>query len=339
VTFPVIALAIAILTGCTTATPAAILVEKERFEEEKEQIVVQRPDGSDVVALIEKPKGGASLPVILYIDGSGCVSATREKFIKVQHRPAWVHSASATMIVEKPGVTPGAAWGSKCTTEFAKYYSIDQRVFDHLLVFQYLRAKADWWNGEIYLVGWSDGAAIGSHVLAYTPEVKKAILGGMGGGIPMWKQFEDYIFCPEDSTENRAQCIAGVRKNFDKIRNNPSPTKFWSGGDNSYKVWASRLDQVEYYLLRNATIPLLIMHGELDHESVPVQAARELIRKLLADEHSSFEYWEVPKMGHGIGNLEEKRAEKVRTAMVNWLFDKPLGDGGPPNFGTEKSSQ
>jgi len=51
--------------------------------------------------------------------------------------------------------------------------------------------------------------------------VKKAVLGGLGGGIPMWKQFEDYIICAEDRTENREECVAGIRKNFAEIRNNP----------------------------------------------------------------------------------------------------------------------
>ena len=79
------------------------------------------------------------------------------------------------------------------------------------------------------------------------------------------------------------------------------------------------------------------MHGELDRDSVPVEAARELVRKLDEDKHTGYEYWEIPDMEHSIGNLDAERAEKIRLAMLDWLFDKPPGNGGPPDFGADTS--
>jgi pimeloyl-ACP methyl ester carboxylesterase len=235
--------------------------------------------------------------------------------------------------VEKPGVEPGAAWGSKCSETFSRYYSIDQRVLDHLRAIQYLRKHASWWNGDIHVFGWSDGGMIAAHVAAYTPEVKRVVLGGTGGGIPMTTQFENYVMCAADRAKDRDACIADVRKQFQEIRDNPTPLKTWSGDDNTYRTWATRLDAVEYNVIKDLKIPVLLAHGALDRDGTPVESARELMRMLKADGETHVEYWEIPSMGHGIGNVEPGRREKLLTAMYMWLFAQPTGPGGPPSFG------
>jgi pimeloyl-ACP methyl ester carboxylesterase len=274
------------------------------------------------------------VPIVLQIDGSGCVSAKREKFrssfLSIARH---VRRPVAAVAVEKPGVAPGADWGSKCSEGFSRHYSVDQRVFDHLRAIQYLRKHATWWNREIYLFGWSDGGAIGVHVAAYTPEVKRAVFGGTGGGIPMKTQFEDFIACAPDRTPDRARCIAALRQQFQEIRDNPTPLKTWSGEDNSYRTWATRLDAIEFNLFKDIDIPVLIVHGVLDRDGTPVESARALMRMLQAEGAKNFEYWEVPEMEHAIGNLPDGRREAVEFAMFNWLFSQPVGPGGPPTFG------
>jgi pimeloyl-ACP methyl ester carboxylesterase len=271
---------------------------------------------------------------VLIIDGSGCVSSRREELRAIHPTVGGrVGRTVATLAVEKPGVEPGATWGSKCSETFLRHYSIDQRVLDHLRAIQHLRKHASWWNGEIYLFGWSDGGMIGAHVAAYTPEVKRAVLGGTGGGIPMTTQFERYIMCAPDRTKDRDACIAKLREQFREIRDNPAPLKTWSGEDNSYRTWATRMDAIEYNIIKDLKIPVLMAHGALDRDGTPVESARELMRLLKADGQTHVEYWEIPSMSHGIGNVEPVRREKLLTAMYNWLFAQPTGSGGPPGFG------
>ena len=246
--------------------------------------------------------------------------------------PEWLNGTVATLVVEKPGVD-SAADGSQCSETFANFYSLDQRVLDHLRAFQYLRRHAPWWNGEVYLLGWSEGASIGVSVSAYTPEIKRAVFGGLGGGISMARQFEDYMICSPDRTESREDCISDLREQFDEIRSNPSPDETWLGADNSYRVWATRLDGVEFNLISDFSIPILIVHGSEDRDSIPVEAARELVRLLEAEEEVDFEYWEVPEMGHSPYSLDEEQRELLRLAMLNWLFERDPGPGGPPDFG------
>lgn len=301
----------------------------------EQTLSIARVDGSPLQLFVTVPQSAATkVPLVLMIDGSGCVSSKREDFranyLAIGGR---VGKALATLAVEKPGVEPGASWGSKCSETFLRYYSIDQRVLDHLRAIQHLRKHASWWSGDIYLCGWSDGGMIGANVAAYTPEVKRAVFGGTGGGIPMTTQFENYFMCAPDRTKDRDACIAKVRERFREMRDNPTPLKTWSGEDNSYRTWATRLDAVEYNIIKDLKIPVLIAHGALDRDGTPVESVRELMRLLKADGETHVEYWEIPSMGHGIGNVEPVRREKLLSAMFNWLLAQPPGSGGPPTFG------
>lgn len=300
----------------------------------EQTLTTARVDGSPLQMFVSLPAGTGKVPLVLVIDGSGCVSSKREDFrANYLAIPGRISRPVATLAVEKPGVEAGATWGAKCSETFLRYYSIDQRVFDHLRAIQHLRKHVNWWNGDLYVYGWSDGGMIAAQVAAYTPEAKRVVLGGTGGGIPMTTQFEQYFMCAPDRTKDRDACIAGLHKQFQDIRDNPSPLKTWSGDDNSYRTWATRLDAVEYNVIKDLKIPVLIAHGALDRDGTPVESARELMRLLKADGETHVQYWEIPSMGHGIGNVEPVRREKLLTAMYNWLFAQPTGSGGPPTFG------
>jgi len=297
-----------------------------------EMIVIDRLDGSPINLLIERPEHEVDVPIVLFIDGSGCESAKREGFQGFSRLPDAMAESAAKVFVDKSGVDSNVE-GSGCSQKFLDYYSIDQRVLDHLRAIQYLRRNAAWWNGEIYLVGWSDGAMIGVSVAAYTPEVTRAVFLALGGGIPMTREFEDFSICAPDRTETREACIENLGEAFDDIRANPSPQKTWFGDANSHKAWATRLDAVAYHLIKDFRIPILIIHGEDDRDSVPVESARELIRMLTEEGGVDFEYWEIPDAGHNVGILNEGQSESVRIEMLNWLFKLTSGIGGPPGFG------
>ncbi len=303
----------------------------------RETVWVSRTDGSGVEVLFSRPDTDIKVPVLLYVAGSGCISSRWEKVRSNLELPNWLASRTARVIVEKPGVAPGAGWGTECSEAFLKYYSIDQRIIDHLTAIQYVRRYATWWNGKLYIYGYSDGAAIAASVAAFTPETRKAVFGGMGGGMTMAEAFEDYIACSNDRTDDRDACIAQLRELFDEMRRNPTSEKTWSGSDNSYKVWATRLDILEANLLRDLSIPFLVVHGADDRDGVPVESARRLVLVLEKVPGLQFEYWEIPEMSHAIGNLEPERGALIRGAIYGWLFDEPQPQGGPPDFGRQIS--
>ena len=280
--------------------------------------VVAAVDERPITFYVDRPPVAEKLPILLVVDGSGCSGQRRPSswgnFAPTPDAPR----AYARLMVEKPGVEPETPHGGECSAAFNRHYTIQNRVLDHLRVLQHLAATAAWWNGEVYLWGWSDGGDIGAQILTYRPDIRRAVLGAMGGGLTMAEHFERFWACPPESTDDRDSCLADLHRDFDAIRTNPSGDLIWNG--ESYATWASRLDSRLSAPLIDNRVPLLIVHGELDHENTPVESARQLVADLEAARNPAYEYWEVRGMEHGWNNLPQDRQVALRSAMLDWLL-------------------
>jgi pimeloyl-ACP methyl ester carboxylesterase len=292
-------------------------------------------DGRELSFFVDRPETGQPAPLLLMVDGSSCVG---------QLRPGWrglcrpgpdQPAPFARLMVEKPGVEPDADHGAECSQEYLRHYTIDNRVFDHLRVLQHLRADADWWNGELLIWGWSDGGDIASQIVAYYPDVTRAVLGAMGGGYTMAEHFENFWICPADQipdADERASCIEDLRSLFQQMADNPTWQETWSGSDNSWRLWTTRLDSRLVHVLEDNTTPILIVHGADDYDATPVASARVLVEALEAANNTHFEYWEIPCMGHGWGSLPATQGSAVEAGMLDWLLGQPVAEDGPPRF-------
>lgn len=287
-----------------------------------------RVDGSPLQILVSRPSATGKMPIVLAIDGSLCIPSRLSEYMGRLSPEASGLGAYALVTVEKPEPTQPAmdADGSysigpdfRCTETFKKYYSIDQRVLDHLRAIQYLRRHADWWDGRLFLWGFSDGARIASRVGALTPETQRMVLGGLGGGMSMATEFEDFHICPKERTKDRDACLKDLRAQFKEIRDNPTRLKTWNGDSNTWAAWASRLDGVEANTLKDVSFPVLVFHGTEDN-SVPVASARLLAKQLEAS-GSHFVYREIAGMGHGLGsNLPSTKGEELQRDFLAWLL-------------------
>ena len=288
-----------------------------------EKVTIQTHDGRDLIYFIDRPEIDTPLPLLVLVDGSGCVGQKRPQ-ISDFYRPVEVHrkiAQFARLRVEKPGVGHADDWPQEsCSEDFLKHYTVDKRVEDHLRVLQHLRASADWWNGEVLIFGWSDGGDIGTRLLAYYPDVTRAVLGGMGGGIPMAQHFEEDWICSDAAqVGDHEGCVASLRKEFQRMADNPTWKRTWSGEDNSWRVWASRLFSTTTALLVDNHTPVLIVHGQEDFDSLPVRGARKLVEELTAAGNDAFEYWEVVGMKHSLSSLEDEARESIEICLLLWL--------------------
>jgi hypothetical protein len=278
-------------------------------------------DEREIVFYVDKPASDTPMPLLVMIDGSGCVGQRRPVLETLYSPRADQPYQFARLRVEKPGVTDTAD-GPPCSEEFLRHYSIDNRVTDHLRVLQHLSANADWWDGRLLIWGWSDGADIAAQIAIYRAGVDRLVLGAVGGGLTFTELFEDFWACPADQmpTEGREQCVSGLRAQFTAIEDNPTWRETWGGEDNSWQVWESRLRTRLIEPLSDHQSPILIVHGSQDFESVPVQSARRLVDGLEANENQQFEYWEIACMGHVWRNMSEQDGDALEAAMLNWLF-------------------
>jgi predicted esterase len=294
-----------------------------------ETLSVKRPDGSDIKIEVARPASSERGPIVLAIDGSLCTPEDLSEWLSWLRAQRNGETPYSVVVVAKPGpATPepdkdgnyNISPEFRCTDEFKKYYTLDQRVLDHLQAIAYLRKSAPWWDGRLLVWGFSDGAHIGARVGTYTAETKAAVLLGMGGGTPMAAELEK-MMCADAKPMDT--CLRDFRAQTDAIRKNPVPSQSWLGDANTYAAWSSRLDGIETNVLRLASFPVRLVHGERDG-SVPVAAARALAEAIGAP-RGPIEYTEVPGMGHGLGsNLAPEQADKLRSQTLGWLLERGL---------------
>jgi pimeloyl-ACP methyl ester carboxylesterase len=304
------------------AAQAAVTIENSSFS-------IPRIDGSELTISVARPPDAEKVPIVLAIGGSLCIPTMASDQVERLLPTASAATPYALVIVETPAPTnpPRAADGSieigpdfRCSDEFKQRYSIDERVMDHLRAIQHLRRRAPWWNGQLFVWGFSDGGRIGARVAAYTPETARVVLGGFGGGVPMAREFEDFHMCNPAHTADRAPCLAEVRARFEEMRADPTSARTWNGDANTYKAWASRIDSVEANVLHDLAAPLLLMHGTEDH-SVPVGSARALAALLSTADGPPFQYLEIAGMSHGLGaGLPEGQSEDLQAKVLQWLL-------------------
>lgn len=322
--------------ACVSGTDIAALDHTEPIEfSYEERVAIPAIDDRELIYFIDRPLVSQKVPILLSIDGSSCIGQLRPTFRNSSYRPdAESPALYARVLVEKPGVDPEADYPSECTEDFLKHYSMDQRVTDHLRTLQHLSATADWWDGTLLVWGWSDGGDIAAQLTAYYPNIERAVIGAAGGGYTMAEHFEDFWVCSEERAgERRPRCVEKMREQFQKIFDNPTWTKTWSGHDNSWKVWATRLNSRLSNILRDNQTPILLVQGAEDFDSTPAASSRKLVADLEAVGNDAYTYWEIPGMKHGVGSLPAEQKALVEAAMLNWLLNVDVGEGGPPSFG------
>lgn len=285
---------------------------------------VPRADGSPISVVIERSSVSARVPVLLVIDGSLCIPSRHGDIMPTLAQGPAGKRTYALMMVEKPDPTIVEADADgelrigpefPCSEAFKRYYTLEQRVLDHLSAIARLRRQADWWDGNLLIWGFSDGARIAARVGVYAPETRRMVLGGMGGGTPMADELA-LMMCDGDDDPQR--CRTDFRRQADQMRANPTVLKSWMGDANTHAAWASRLDAVETHILAEARFPILLFHGS-DDGSVPVRSARALA-SALAPPRGTVIYREVTGMGHGLGSkLEPARKWLMQQRFVAWL--------------------
>ncbi len=278
-------------------------------------------DERAITYYIDRPDMAGTFPILLVVDGSGCLGQRRPGLDRLYLPGANAARPYARLRVEKPGVEAEANdLAAPCSDEFLKHYTMDNRVFDHLRVLQHLAAHAPWWNGELLIWGWSDGGDVASQLVVYYPNVTRAVLGAAGGGYTMAEHFEDFWACPVELGEGRDPCLASIRADFTRMEDNPTWTETWSGHDNSWRVWASRLRTRLSAPLADNQAPILLVHGALDRDATPVESTRKLVSDLDAAGNTAFTYWEVPAMHHGWSDLPPDRQSALMRGMQDWLL-------------------
>lgn len=291
-----------------------------------ETLEISRVDGSQITLIIDRQDVSVKVPILVAIDGSLCTPSSISNFVSGFKDGAIEGNPFALLVVEKPSPTipPLSENGSyiidsefHCSEEFKKYYTLEQRILDHLQAIAHLRSHAEWWDGNLLIWGFSDGGHIAARVGAFSPETIGMVLVGTGGGTSMAQELSE-MMCSDHETPDK--CRDDFNIQAEEMRINPTYSQSWLGDANTYAVWASRLDAIEMYVLQDANFPIRLVHGSEDN-SVPVNAARVMAEKL-SFPNGTVTYQEIEGMGHSLGSrLPPEQGTTLKLELLNWLLN------------------
>jgi len=318
----ILVLCLAIFSGCSNSD-VSVTTEDYSLSEIQQ---ISSLDERFLTYYLERPVGAEDIPILVVIDGSGCSGQLRPVLGTLFKPSPEAPDRYARIAVEKPGVASDATGSEDCSEDFLKHYTMTNRVEDHLRVLQHLRKTAPWWNGELYIWGWSDGGDIGMRLLAYYPDAQKAILGSFGGGFTMLEQFQSDTFCPaenynEAEQDKRDICFEKTRQKFQAMSDNPTWQKNWAGQDNSWRVWSTRLYGRSTVLLNDVSQPVLIIHGAQDVDAL--ESSRKMMTDLDETRRADVEVWEIKDIGHSFRDFDEQRLAEFTAQQLDWFFNGP----------------
>ncbi|MGG4774400.1 alpha/beta hydrolase [Paenalcaligenes sp. Me52] len=267
--------------------------------------IATRPDSSEMYWTLDLPQQSPPTGILLLAQGSGCLSATKNENLLLA-RSYFPNLAS--LMVEKYGVLPGDTPENdheNCSDSFYAHHTVSQRVADYSQVLESLR-QAPWWNGELVLLGGSEGGLVVS-LLAEQHNPDATILLSTAGGM----SFGDMVI-QSMPKEFHPQILEG----FQKARHNPYSTEKLAG--QSLRFWADAIDlNVTENLLRS-TSNILLLQGSAD-SLAPVEAARRLQEQFTAAGHCNLTYWEFPHYDHGMEDQSgHSHMPEVLKRAANW---------------------
>lgn len=280
---------------------------------------VKRFNDSYIDAYYNKPVSSQKFPVLIFCQGSGYDSNT-EGFLELMRQ---YEKQAVGLVIEKQGVHYGDA-GDTLRSEYKPNNTIYNRLYDYLRVLQNLRAEASWWNGDVYVIGGSEGGLLAGMLACFYPNTKGVAIFSFGGGLSFgeaWPISSGLQKQLEGANEKEvAKTIANVKDTFNYIRENPTYLKSYDGEDNTYAWWASIIDLKLENALLDLNIPIYLVHGTEDIMA-PLIAARKLNESFTAKGKRNLLYKEYEGYDHGY-NDKNGASHLVEVVMeqIEWLL-------------------
>ena len=279
---------------------------------------VQRLNDSYIDVYHNKPTKD-SMPIMIFCQGSGYDSNT-EGFLGVLQL---FEDEVVGLAIEKQGVLLGDA-GDRLTQEYRDHNTVHNRLYDYLRVLAYLRSNIEWCNGEVYLVGGSEGGLLAGMLACYYPNVKGVSIFSFGGGLNFgeaWPISSGLQVKAEGGTEGEInRRVQEVKDSLQMIRGEATFSATYSGSDNTYAWWNSIIDLRLENCLLDLEIPIYLAQGSLDVMAPPISAKR-LHESFMKEGKTNLLYKEHEGYDHGFKD-EAGKSLLVQVIMegIEWIL-------------------
>jgi pimeloyl-ACP methyl ester carboxylesterase len=311
----VIASALLHVCGQSYATGASI----ERNPEKPVHLRIKRLNDSYIDVYHNQPVGNVKQPVIIFCQGSGYDSNT-EGILQIL---GIFENRAVGLAIEKQGVLYGDT-GDSLTMEYKRWNTVYNRLYDYLRVLQYLKLHAAWWDGNVYVIGGSEGGLLAGMIACFYPNVKAVSILSFGGALNFGEAWPVMIGMQKNkegaTEEDIKKAIDTAKNELNLIESNATYTRSYSGDDNTYAWWNS----IAHLRLSNAlldlNIPIYIAHGSQDLMA-PVESARKMKEEFKKSGKSNLYYREYNGFDHAFNDASHRsHLMEVVVAAIEWML-------------------
>lgn len=294
----------------------ALLFSVSVFAEKVMNIELKRPDQSKIVARLTIPNPELPFPVVLYLQGSSCISVNDYKY---SLSSALLKKNYALLSIEKPGVTRDM----KAEDCFKESYLLKNDVFsrskDAEEVLKFIK-KNTRWSEDYFLIGASEGTVVATLLAKKKSPRGLALLAG-ANGLTMEEEFNVLI----DKGERPCGFTSKneLKKKIETIYLRPDSKETWcssSSSPNSYYWWSRILRLNLLDDLKTFDFPIWAAHGTLD-DAVPVESSIEVEKWFTRNEKKNFTLKRYEGLNHKWRNSKgEKKIDEVMNDLDQWLL-------------------
>ena len=284
-------------------------------------IKVQRLNDSYIDVYYNKPIIGKKLPLLIFCQGSGYDSNT-DGFLGIMQQ---FEKQAVGLAIEKQGVKFGDR-GDTLTEVYKENNLVCNRLYDYLRVLQYMRENANWWNGDVYFIGGSEGGLLAGMLACFYPNTKALALFSFGGGLKFgeaWPISSSLQKKAEGANGTEVEkTISNVKDTLNYIRKNPTFLKSYEGDDNTYAWWASIVDLRLENSLIDSKIPIFLAQGTKDIMAPPISAIK-LNEDFVKNGKSNLFYKEYKDYDHEYKDAQNtSHLVEVIMEAIQWILER-----------------
>lgn len=255
----------------------------------------ERPNKTISTYYLDKSNTQDSFSIVLMLQGSE--TNTVRNFMNLPD-DEWLEKINAAVLaVEKPGVTQDG-FDRKI---YLSNNSLWQRAEDCMKVVERLRDLEPNWNGNLLIVGGSEGATLAAYLSPLIPETKATIMFSGGCGMSLHDELQ--------VLENKRTCDS-IRALYSKYSIKayvyamialskwfPNSAYTCIGENNTLKYWNTIGNYNPLTSLEKLSIPLYLVHGTHD-TNCPIESAEKLVNHFNNIGKTNLTYRSYPGYDH-----------------------------------------
>lgn len=293
-----------------------LLFSLSAFAEKIMNIELNRPDQSKITARLTIPNEKIPFPIILYLQGSSCVSMRDFKFeLSGELRK----KNYALLSIEKPGVFRNMKEEDCFKDSYLLKNDVFRRAEDALHVLNWIKKNTKW-SDDYFLVGGSEGTIVATLLAKKKAPRALALLAG-ANGLTMEEEF--YVLIDKNKRPCGFTSKIEMRKKIETIFIRPDSKETWCGSTsspNSFYWWSRILRLNVLDDLKMFDFPIYAAHGT-DDDAVPIESSIEVEKYFERNEKKNFVLKRYEGLNHKWRNAKgEKKIDEVMKDLDQWLL-------------------